>query len=912
MWFALAGVCAAVLSLAGIYLYLDPQVPNAETYRHVQLETPLRVYGEDGALLAEFGERRLIPIELEQVPQHFIDALLNTEDKRFYEHSGIDFISLVNDVSTLAVSMLFKGELSPGASTITMQLARNVSFTLDQRFLRKFKEMLLALKIEQALTKDEILELYINVVPFGKRAYGAQAAALTYYGKRLDELNLAQLAMLAGIPQLPSAGNPINGPERALTRRGIVLSLMRDQNSITQAQFDQARASPITAKIFARELDVPSPYPAEWVRQQMAERFDDLYTGGYQIFTTIDSRIQAAAIDALRGELGSYDRRHGYRGPEGKVEEELALTINTNAAVVVSQLMRAPGTIENTSKENDIAAKASPPLDPLSYAEDTTDAIRDYLRGIPLFGGLQPAVVVGAVGEHAAAVLSDGTIVQLHLDDSAWARPYVEVNLRGPKPESFDNLLQPGNLIRLRPRDKQTDPSAAAWQLAQLPDVQGAIVSIESDTGKVRALVGGYDFYRNQYNHALQAARQPGSGFKPFVYATAIAQGVTPADIFMDAPLVFDDANLESEYRPGNDSSRYNGPTRLRQALYSSINLVSIRVFMEIGAGPVLDYVSNFGFSTKSFPRNSQLAIGGGTMAVTPLDMTRAYSVIANGGYLVDPYIVDFVKNYDGEVILRSNHPRVCEGCNNGTPPHEEASPAQKPGQRREEPATLEDLLAQQNDADTLPIDTLPNDTTLADNPVDKDLVPGIDQIPSSDNLLDAQDQWDDLTPIQAPRVIDERIAYIMHTMLQDVIKKGTGRRARILKRNDLAGKTGTTNEAADTWFNGYGGGLATTVWVGFSNHTPLGANAYGSNLPLPIWIDVMGTAFEGRPEAKRAQPPGVVTLKIDPKTGKPASPGQSSAIFEYFLREFAPQENASGDASKPNDEGEIRAVDLF
>ncbi len=332
MWLSLSGLCAAVLSLAGIFLYLDPQVPAAETYRNVQLETPLRIYSAEGALLGEFGERRLIPVDLEDVPEQFINALLDTEDKRFYQHSGIDFISLANDSVGLIGSLITDGGLGPGASTITMQLARNVSFSLERRFLRKFKEMLLALKIERELTKDEILELYINLVPFGKRAYGAQAAALTYYGKGLAELSLPQLAMLAGIPQAPSAGNPINGPERALKRRNVVLSLMLAQGSITQAEFETARAAPITATVHARELDVASPYPSEWARSLAATALPDLYTGGYEIVTTIDARHQAAAIAAMRRGLVAYDQRHGYRGPEGQLPEELLAQLDNPAS----------------------------------------------------------------------------------------------------------------------------------------------------------------------------------------------------------------------------------------------------------------------------------------------------------------------------------------------------------------------------------------------------------------------------------------------------------------------------------------------------------------------------------------------------------------------------------------------------
>ena len=868
MWLGLSTLCAVVVSLAGIYLYLDPQIPRPESYRNVQLETPLRGYARDGELLAEYGERRAIPISLDQVPQHFIDALLDTEDKRFYKHKGIDFISLSNDLVTLIGSLLTTGEVTPGASTITMQLARNISFSLERRFLRKFKEMLLSLKIEQELSKDEILELYINMAPFGKRAYGAQAAAFTYYGKPLIQLNLPQLAMLAGIPQLPSAGNPINGPEHALTRRNLVLSRMLDQGSISEAQYVAARAAPIAARLYARELDVPSPYAAEWVRQQAIEAFPDLYSGGYEIRTTIDAAMQREAIDALRRGLASYDRRHGYRGAEGQVYEELREEL----------------------------AQFTPQSD-LSEA-GVLDGITEILHDLPDYGGLEPAVVIAANDEYAIAARRGGAIVSLALTDSAWARPYIEVDLRGPVPQSMTRLTSAGDVIRITPGEAGTEtkdkaePPYPRWLLTQLPQIQGALVSLDPHDGAVRALVGGYDFYRNQYNHALQAARQPGSGFKPFVYSAALAAGVTPADVFLDAPLVFDDENLESQYRPDNDNNRYNGPTRLREALYRSINLVSMRVLLEVGAGHVLEHVGRFGFDTRDFPRNTQLAIGGGTMAVTPLQMARSYAVLANTGFLIEPHIIDTIRNARGEVVFRANHPQACQLCGqdeSGTEETAELAPTEEPAA---EPTSLEELLAA-------------SEPNVAEQPDPAEVAAG-EENPEDTPELEEQ------LPIAAPRVIDERNVFVMHSLLRDVIKRGTGRSARRLQRGDLAGKTGTTNDAADTWFNGYSPHLVTTVWVGFSNHEPLGARAYGSNTPLPIWIDFMEDALKGEEEAHPNQPPGVVTLKIDPATGERARAGQANAMFEFFLSEFAPAEPAREEKSRPRAQEEIKAIDLF
>jgi len=848
MWLALAGVCAAVLSLAGVYLYLDPQVPKAETYRHVKLETPLRVYTADRQLVAEFGERRLIPISLDDVPAQFVSALLDTEDKRFYEHSGIDYISLVND----AFALLWNRQITSGASTITMQLARNISFSLEQTFIRKFKEMLLALKLERELSKDEILELYINVVPFGKRAYGAQAAALTYYGKPLAELSLAQLAMLAGIPQAPTAGNPINGPERALRRRNVVLRRMLDQESITPAEYEHAVAAPITARLYQRDLDVAAPFPGEWVRSQLIERFPDLYTGGYEVITTLRGDLQRSAREALRKGLRAYDERHGYRGPEQRFDD--------------------PG----------------------------SDEALGALAGARSYAGLRPALVESVDAEAAQVRLGDDRRVTVTLEDVTWARPYIDVDRRGPRPQQVGDVLATGDLIRVErlpaaaPAEAdsgeddgadadgsaaddagpQPAPATDRWRLAQLPDIQGALVSLDPDTGAVLALEGGFDFSLNQFNHALQAARQPGSGFKPFIYSAALHHGVTPASVFLDAPLVFEDENLETEYRPDNDNNRYNGPTRLREALYRSINLVSMRVLLDVGAGNVLDYVQRFGFDTASFPRNTQLAVGGGTMAVTPLDMATAYAVFANGGYLIQPHILDRVIDIDGNTVFTGRYPQVCpEPCAEAQATTEDPAMA--------EPSSLEELLA------------------------------GVDG-----QTADGATGTDATAPLQpAPRVIDERNAYIMHTMLQDVIRRGTGIRAwRALQRRDIAGKTGTTNDAADTWFNGYSDEVATTVWVGFPNYGPLGSREYGSNTPLPIWIDYMSTALAGRPEHSRTQPPGLITMRIDPENGELAAARQEDAILELFLAEHAPRQDVEEalvrDAQPAEDD--LKAVDIF
>lgn len=777
------------MAIAGVFLYLDPQIPSAASYRDLRLQTPLRIYADDGSFIAEYGERRRIPLPVDQVPPLFVRAVLDTEDKRFYAHSGIDFVTLVKSTARLIAN---PDEIPPGASTITMQLARNISFSLEQTFLRKFKEMLLAVKIEHELDKDEILELYLNVIPFGHRAYGGEAAALTYYGKPLAELDVAQFAMLAGIPQAPSIGNPVSGPERALRRRNVVLRNMFEQGTIDRASYEAAVATPITARLHRRSRDLEAPWVAEWARRQMLERYGRAaYDDSFEAHTSVDPTLQQAANQALRGGLTAYDRRHGYRGPERRLT----------------------------------APPEGEPLDP-----ETLERWQRTLSQTPVLGDEVPALVIALDEEGFDALFADGSRARVELAGMRWARPYLTVNSRGARPSHPGDVVERGDLVRLTADDD------GGWRLGQLPEVQGALVALRPEDGAIRAMVGGFDYTRSQFNHATQAARQPGSAFKPFIYSAALEAGETAASVFNDAPLVFEDANLEAIYRPRNDSGQFGGPTRLRPALFRSVNLVSMRVLMKIGAGHVIDHAGRFGFDTASFPRNLQLAIGGGTMALTPMDMARGYAIYANGGFLVEPWLIERIDQND-ETRFEHAPLVACRSDCNG---------------------------------------------------------------PIGDNgRLDDEAGEASEVPLLAPRVLDERVAYIMHSLLGDVIRYGTGRRARALERDDLGGKTGTTNEA-DTWFAGYQNELAAAVWVGFSDNRPLGNNEFGSNTALPVWVDFMRTALAGVPEFVWEQPPGIVRLRIDPASGRPASLDQRDGIFELFTSETAPEIDTQGPSPTP------------
>jgi penicillin-binding protein 1A len=752
-----------VLALAAAFLYLNPQVPDASTFRDVKLRAPLRIYSADDKLIQEFGQR-LIPITYERIPTLFIRALLDTEDKRFFEHSGIDVITVANATWQLIRN---KGSIKTGASTITMQLVKNISGETEIRFIRKFKEMLLALKMEQALSKEEILTLYLNVIPFGKHAFGIQAAANTYYNKDIADLTLAQTAMLAGIPQAPEAGNPINGPERAVNRRNLVLLRMLEQNSITREQYDVATASPITAQVYGRDIELPSLYAAEMVRKRLLTEFGrDAYNQGLLVKTTIDSKKQLAAEAAMTRKLNEYDRRHGYRGPEYR---------------------RIQGTDEF------IAAPE------YGYPPNWLETL-DNLRTL---GDQQPGIVTKSDEGGLEVLTKDLERIEIPEAGFRWARAYIDVNRRGPRPKLATELANVGDVIRFEESD-------TGYRLGQVPDVQGALVSLDPDNGAILALVGGYDFRAQQYNHATQARRQPGSNFKPFFYAGAMTNGLTAASIYNDAPVVLDGGELEETYRPSNATDSFDGPMRLREALYRSKNLVSLRVILDYGPDKAIDYVSRFGFDTSNFPRDVQLAFGGGTIALTPLEVATGYAAFANGGYRVSPYLIQEIDSINEDVLMMADPERVCDDCDETVP--------------------------------------------------------------------------------RAPRILDPRIAYIMDSILADVITRGTGTKAnRAMKRRDIRGKTGTTNDA-DIWFSGYTRDIVTTTWAGFDNNGPLGNREFGSTVPLETWIDYMTEVLPPESESRTlAFPDRLVTLKIDPNTGLRTEPADPRGIFEVFREEFAP-----------------------
>lgn len=773
------------LSVTGIvvillaYFYVIPDLPSVAVLKEIRLQTPLRVYTSDQKLVGEFGERRRIPIEYEEIPTALIQAFLAIEDDRFFMHSGVDYAGLLR----AAFVLLRTGEKKQGGSTITMQLARNYFLTRERTYMRKLKEILLALLIERQFSKKEILNLYLNKIFLGHRAYGVGAAAQVYYGKPAAALNLAQMAMIAGLPKAPSRYNPLSYPQAAITRRNVVLERMRDLGMITSAQFEEAVSSEVSATWHKAALDMDAPYVAEMVRAEMIARYGEAaYTDGYAVVTTVNGRYQGYADASLRKALHTYDLRHGWRGGEAIFD-----------------------------------VRKQPPQVILS----------DYFP----IGKLQPAVIAAVSDDTAQAVLRDGQEITLNKEQYGWARRYINKDKRGPSPETARDVLAVGQVVRIMKQGQ-------GWVLRQVPDVAGAIVALDPDTGAVLALSGGYDFQLSKFNRVVQSRRQPGSSFKPFIYSAALTEGYTPASIITDTPVVFSDQGTRQAWRPSNYSGRFFGPTRLREALKKSRNLISVRLVDALGLRTAINHVARFGFERTDLPYNLTFALGSGS--VSPLEIASGYAVFANGGFRTDTYLID--KVYLNDVLLEEAAPSVaCVEC---LPSTAVFSPAF-------EAAAGSSVVA-----------------TITDGP---------------------STQRGVVMPIISPSV-----AYQITSMMQDVISSGTGRRANSLGRNDLAGKTGTTNNHHDAWFSGFNRDIVCTVWVGFDDGRPMGSNETGSRAALPMWIDFMRQVLQDKPETSFYKPDDIVSVRINAENGLLAHPSDENSIIETFRAEYLPKDIAA------------------
>lgn len=766
------------LVVAGFTLTLLPDLPDAEEIRDVRLQVPLRVYAANGELLAEFGEQRREPVTIDKVPKTLIHAILAAEDDSFYSHPGVDFAGVVR----AAIENLKSGQVDQGASTITMQVARNYFLSREKTYTRKIKEALLAFRLERMLTKDQILELYLNKIFLGHRAYGFGAAARIYYGKTLDQLDLPETAVLAGLPKAPSRDNPLTNPDRALKRRDYVLSRMHKLQYIDDATYAAAMNAPRTAAPHRLSNDDDAPYVAEMVRDYMVNKYgEQAYWLGYKVYTTVEPELQRKANAALRSGLLAYSHRHGYRGPAGHIE----LTRDTGH-------------------------------------ERLNEALNPY----PSSGELLPAVVVAVEDKAATVYTRDKEVVEIPWKGLAWARPFESATRTGAKPQKADDVVKPGDVVYVTP------DTESGWRLDQLPEVEGGLISLDPNDGAIRALTGGFDYYLGKFNRIIQAKRQPGSNIKPFIFSAAMEHGFTPATKVSGGPIVVENDAQDAVWRPENYSGKFYGPTRLRRALMLSLNLVSVRLVRSMGVQEVRNHVARFGFDPESLPNGLSLALGSAT--VPPIAVARAYSVLANGGFLVDPYFIKWVEDSDGNIIEQAGPVRACGYC---------TSPSYENGRG-----------------------------------------------------------------LQAPRIIPPENRFLVVSMMRDVIRHGTGRRAMQLGRSDLAGKTGTTNDFRDAWFSGFNNKVETTVWVGFDDSRTLGRGEAGSRAALPIWIDYMGKALDGVPESDLIEPDNVVSVRISPESGEAVAENDPGGIVEYFKAGTAPG-HGSGNArtysrSEPSDSG--------
>jgi penicillin-binding protein 1A len=790
--------------LIGAYYYIEPSLPRPEELRDVKFQVPLRVYSRDGRLMQQFGSPRM-PVSYEQIPDVMINALIAAEDDRFFTHSGVDIAAVLR--AAFNYIMVAGRERVPGGSTITQQVAREYFLSRDYSPIRKFREQILALQIEREFSKEEILELFFNTTFFGQNSYGVAAAAQTYFGKELHELTLSDAAILAGIPQGPSIHNPVYSPENAASRRAYVLRRMRELGMIDDQAQRAALETPITRERHGLEMQLNAPYVAEMVRLEMRRRFGEAaaLTAGLKVTTTLDSRLQTAAQEALRSGIFAYDERHGYRGPVARLE--LPDDVDPNEAVAA--------------------------LD--------EEALRDALADYSPLVGLETGIVRRVSETEAEVFLPSSGFETIELAAVQWAAPYIDDNRVGARPRAVSDVLTAGDIVRFKRLEDGT------LRLSQLPEVQGAFVALDPSDGAIVALSGGFDYYLDKYNRAVQAKRQPGSAMKPFVYSAALEHGFTVATMVNDAPIAIEDTELETIWRPGNFSGRTYGWISLRYALVHSINLTALRVIQQTGVLNTVRHIQRFGFDDLALPRNATLALGTGS--ISPLDLAAGYAVFANGGFRVEPYFIDRIEDATGDTLYRARPAIACSDCE---------EPA--------EPLTDEEILASIQDV--------------------TDLYPRVRK---------------------APRAITPQNAYLMSDMMRDVISApgGTGNRARrALGRDDIAGKTGTTDDNIDTWFAGFHPKIVAVAWVGFNSSRPLGASEQGAYTAIPIWADFMKEALDGVAPQWPDPPPGIVNVRINPENGLRANGCSRNTVFEMFrvghVPELEPECRSSSASPRP------------
>lgn len=847
-WLLLAaglGITASVTVTAtviGAYYYVAPGLPPAETIRKIPLQIPLRIFSRDGHLISEIGERRRILVTYDDLPQHVVDAFVAAEDRRFFVHPGVDYQGILR----AGLLLLKTGEISGGGSTLTQQLARDYFLSREQVFTRKLREAFLAYKIEQEFSKPEIMALFLNKMFFGQRAYGVAAASQVYFGKSLQSINIAEAATLAGVLPAPSSYNPVRSPANAMMRRTYVLGRMHDLGLIDDEKYTGASDFPMESKLHGTATELVAPYVAEMVRQEMLDRYGEAtYSAGYQVVTTLDSKMQRAANYSLRNGLFEFTRRRGYRGP-----------------------------LANAEVDDDVL------LTPYS---DWPAPLQVALSNYSAPARLEVAIVTQLNDDNSATiVLQNGGTVVLPWHGISWARPFIDWETKGPELESVADVLRPGDYIYVMPI------TIGGYALTQLPLAQSAVVSVDPMDGAITSLAGGYDFSLSKFNRVTQAVRQPGSSFKPFIYAAALEAGNTLATIVLDAPVVINSAALERLWRPINYSGRFYGPQRVREGLVKSMNLLSVRLLLnKTGVGNTVRFLAPFGFNDAALPRNGSLALGGGS--ATPLDMAQAYATLANGGYAIQPYVIDAISGPDGRILYHADPAVVCRECELDP---DKRAPARSPIVRNNAADGAGEQGSEGRPAETTLSDLFPN-LLHGDLSAQQFAVLAESYRPNAD---EAPALFADITT--APRIITEQIAYLIQDAMREVITRGTGVRAnRALRRSDLSGKTGTSNDGRDAWFAGFNNKVVAIVWVGYDDSTPLGPREEGSRTALPIWIEFMRTVISGTPLSQMKMPKGITTVRINKLTGcnVTAADPLDNRRFEVFRDENVPDCDTAG-----------------
>jgi len=803
-WLGMSLTSLGIITTLTIYIYLKPELPEISLVDQSQLQVPLKIYTNDGVLIGEFGEKKRRPINFEDIPINLKHAFLAAEDDGFFNHQGISYTGLIRSF----IRCIGPNGCFGGGGTITMQVVRGYVLTRDQTIIRKIKEIFLAYQLESIASKNEIFELYVNSIFLGNRSYGIESAADTYFGKSSYELTLSESALIASLAQLPSRVNPIKAPERTKSRRNWILGRMLKLNYINNDEYLAAISDPISITKNIQSYDLDARHLAELIRQEVINRYGlKAYSEGWKVYATIDSNLQKKATESISYQLSEYDKRHGWREKNNYFE-----IFSSEDLGSLTNLDYSP--LRESSEKYDFSIAA----------EDLSSKIREVFESNVFIKSHQRGIVINVNENDFLYLGEDFKIKSLdwNSDNYKWARRFISINNRGPVPQNFYDLVKPGDFIYLKKEENNLI-------LDQIPEAEASLIAMDPNTGSILSYVGGSSFKNDLFDRVRLSFPQTGSSFKPFVYASAFANNYNPSSLINDAPIIFNDENLESYWRPENYTGKFYGPTRLREGLVQSLNIVSIKLLRELGLTKANDYISKFGFDRKRLPNDLSLALGSGNFS--PAELARSYGVLASDGYLVDMHFVSRIVNRNNEEIFNHN------------------------------------VSTNENRKITTNMTAFPWLNTLE---------------------LEAKRPYNLLKPLKKKeKVVDERVTFIVKDILKEHTRRGsTGRKTDILKRNDIAGKTGTTNDAKSTWFSGFHDDLVTTVWVGTDDFTSLGDKEYGSSIALPIWVDYMSLALNELPESKNTIPSGISYVRVDKSTGEIAGPDNKQTYFELFLNE--------------------------